>query len=102
VIRFRETDVLAALDVARKQRETTSEQAIPDDVIRLALWLMAPDVTEPPDWLRTREPSREEETAASRFAVAYFKEMQDLETTDKRLNFVHRDIHARNIFKFSK
>ncbi len=102
VIRFREADVMAALDAARKERESASSQAIPDDVLRLAMWLMAPDVAEPPAWLLTREPSREEESTASRFAVAYFKEMRDLDTVEERLNFVHGAIRANNILKLPK
>ena len=93
---------MAALDAARKERETTGGQAIPEDVLRLALWLMAPDVAEPPAWLLTREPSREEETTASKFAVAYFKEMRDLKTAEERLNFVHGAIRANNIFRLSE
>ena len=36
VIRFREADVMAALDAARKESEPASDQAIPEDVLRLA------------------------------------------------------------------
>lgn len=40
VIRFREADVMAALEEARKDSGTTGGQAIPEDVLRLAMWLM--------------------------------------------------------------
>ena len=102
VIRFREADVMAALDAARKESEPASDQAIPEDVLRLAFWLMAPDDAEPPAWMLSREPSREEETVASRFAVAYFKEMRDLETVGERRDFIHSALRANNILRLPK
>jgi hypothetical protein len=102
VIRFREADVMAALEEARKDSGTASGQAIPEDVLRLAFWLMAPDAAEPPVWMHTREPSRDEESTASKFAVAYSKAMRDLETVEKRRDFIHSALRANNILRLPK
>ena len=96
VIRFREADVMAALDRARLEREVVSE-GIPDHIVRLALWLAAPDVAEQPGWLLTREPTQDEEATASKFAIAYFEGMRDLENGESRRSFVNGVIHANHL-----
>jgi hypothetical protein len=97
VIRFREADVMAALEKARHRRITTDGQAISEDTLRLALWLVAPDVAEMPAWLHTRESTPVEEETASRFAVAYYKELQEFETPDEKRQFVQGVIHANHL-----
>ncbi len=100
VIRFREADVMIALEAARQEREITKGKAIPEDVLRLALWLLAPDEAEPPGWMLDREPTQEEEIVASRFAVAYSKAMSCLQTVEERRDFVHQEIRAHNILRY--
>jgi hypothetical protein len=94
VIRFREGDVMAALERARIERDNAASDVIPEGIVRLALWLAAPDVSEKPAWLLTCEPTQEEEETASKFALAYFEGMQDLETQEERRVFAQGVIHA--------
>lgn len=96
VIRFREADVMAALERARLERETVSE-GIPDHIVRFALTLAAPDVAEHPAWLLTREPTQDEEATASKFAIAYFDGIRDLKDGESRRAFVNGVIHANHL-----
>lgn len=97
VIRFREGDVMAALEQARHERNQPDGLAIPDSTLRLALWLVAPDVAEVPAWLHTREPTPAEEATAAKYARAYFEELKEIQTLEDRRRFVQGVIVANHL-----
>lgn len=88
VIRFNMDDVMAALSEARMNRERDEGLAFPEHVVRLALWLLAPEIAGMPAWLLTREPTEDEERRASHLARAYYEGFHGLQTAEEKSSFI--------------
>ena len=94
VIRFREDEVMAALEAASNpSMPATGGEA----VVRLAMWLVAPDAAEAPPWMLTRDPTADEERDAARLAAFHLPGLRELETQDERRQYVQGVIDASHM-----
>ena len=91
VIRFREAEVMAALDAASQRAPDASAD---EETVRLALWLAAPDVAEEPSWLLLRDPTDEQTKQAAGLAAVCHGAMRMLGTREERRHFVNGAIDA--------
>jgi len=68
--------------------KTDDESARRDRVVRLGLWLMAPDLIERPPWLLTRDPTDAEQSLAVLTALYIVPRFTTLATDYERRAFV--------------
>jgi hypothetical protein len=91
VIRFREADVMNALDEARKQQGNPLAQ---DSAVRLGLWLVAPDVVDRPSWLLMRDPTDQEKQGAALIVHAHENNLKGIESHMERRAYIEGALDA--------
>ena len=63
----------------------------------MALWLLAPDLTESPAWILTREPTEEDDSQAAQLATAYFEEFHGLATVEEQRHYFSGVLAANHL-----
>lgn len=84
VIRFREKEVITALQKASEPRSSVSSKR---EIIHLALWCVAPDAVDKPSCLSRRDPTPEEEELALQVATFFQVRMEELRSPELRMGY---------------
>jgi len=91
VVRFREEDVMEALEQASAQGKPSIDK---EEAVRLALWYVAPDVAEEPKWLMQRDPTEKEARMAAELSVTFYRAMSGLKSREERRHFCNGAVDA--------
>ena len=81
-------DSVSLCEAALESASGPSEEAKNvEELVRWALWLVAPDVAEEPSWLLMRDPTDPELKQTAELAALFFQKLQELGTREERKAF---------------